>query len=443
MSLQGVAQDRVELVARLFEKHFGRRPEVIARAPGRVNLIGEHAECNSLPVLSMAIDRCVLVAGARRDDRRVELVNAEPRFPSRSYRLRAGIRRFRAGDWGNHHKGAAQVLLSSFGPELLRGGQFLVEGDIPEGVGFSSSSALVIASALALVALNELTVPPRGLAELSATAEGYAGRRGSGVEHMICCLAQAGHALRVDFDPLRPRPVPLLPSHTFVLCDSLAGAEKSAAARAAFDSRATECRLACRVLEHLLGTSLPRPLAHFGDLRVLFPDRSPADFIAILEHALPPRPLHLGEIAEIVSIPRDHLATAVGGKRGRITYALLRRVRHVVTEAERVDQAEAALAAGDWLTLGGLMDASHASCRDDYGVSSPVLEALIAAAKESGALGARLTGTGCTLNLLPSDEVSLFLTMIERRYYQGNPLARQHEHCFVVAPSAGASAIRL
>ena len=95
--------DRVEAVVEAFAARFGRRAEVVVRAPGRVNLIGEHTDYNGLPVLPMAIDRNVLVAAAGRGDRRVRVENAAARFAPRAYQLQAGIRRFAAGDWGNYH----------------------------------------------------------------------------------------------------------------------------------------------------------------------------------------------------------------------------------------------------------------------------------------------------------------------------------------------------
>jgi galactokinase len=440
--------DRLDALVKAFTAHFGRRPQVVVRAPGRVNLIGEHTDYNGLPVLPMAIDRHVLVAAAGRDDRRVRLANAAARFAPRAYQLRAGIRRFAPGDWGNYHKAAAQGLLSSLGPDVLRGGDFLIDGDVPPGAGLASSSALVVGSTLALLAVNDRSLPPMQLAGLTAAAERYVGTQSGGMDQAVCMLAQAGHALRIDFDPLRTRAVPISPGYAFVVCHSLVEAEKSGAARAAYNSRVVECGLACRVLERLLGASLPRPLAHLGELRRLFPDRSLADFAAILENALPPRPLRLEEIAALVGTPREHLAAAVGqGARSSPTYALVRRARHVLSEAERVDQAEAALAAADWLSLSALMDASHASCRDDYEVSSPALEELIAAAKAAGALGARLTGAGfggCTVNLLPAGRASFFLAMMERSFYQRRPAAaRRREHAFAVTPSAAASVVRL
>jgi galactokinase len=179
----------------------------------------------------------------------------------------------------------------------------------------------------------------------------------------------------------------------------------------------------------------------------MFPDRSLTDFVAILENALPPRPLHLEEIAACIGTPHAQLAAVVGrGARPPTTYAIVQRARHVLTEAERVDQAAAALAAGDWLGLSALMDASHASCRDDYEVSSPALEELVTAAKAAGAVGARLTGAGfggCTVNLVPRVNAPLFQILIERSFYQSRPAARGREHCFTVTPSAGASVMRV
>jgi N-acetylgalactosamine kinase len=438
---------RVDAVVQRFTAHFGRAPAVVVRAPARVNLIGEHTDYNGLPVLPMAIERCVLVAAAARDDRRMQLANVAAHYASRTYQLQAGMRRFAAGDWGNYHKAAAQGLLSSLGPDGLRGGDFLVDSDVPPGAGLSSSSALVIGSALALLAINDRGLPPLQLAELTATAERYVGTQSGGMDQAVCLLGQAGHALRIDFDPLHTRAIAVPADPIVVVCHSLVEAEKSGGMRAAYNQRVVECRLACRVLDRLLGASVPRPLAHLGELRRMFPDRSLTDFVAILENALPPRPLRLEEIAARIGTPHEQLAAVVGrGARPAATYAIVQRARHVLTEAERVDQAEAALAAGDWLGLSALMDASHASCRDDYAVSSPALEELVSAAKAAGAVGARLTGAGfggCTVNLVPRAHAPLFQRMIERSFYQSRPAARGREHCFTVTPSAGASVMRV
>src|SRR5215831_3959074 len=111
--MSAAAAERSAALPQRFSERFGRRPDVIVRAPGRVNIIGEHTDYNGLPVMPMDIDRQVFVAAGRRNDRRVRLENVDPRFPPRAYQLQPGIRRFAAGDWGNYHKAAAQGLLAA------------------------------------------------------------------------------------------------------------------------------------------------------------------------------------------------------------------------------------------------------------------------------------------------------------------------------------------
>jgi N-acetylgalactosamine kinase len=426
---------------------FGRRPTVISRAPGRVNLLGEHTDYNGLPVLPMAIGRAVLVAGAPRDDRRVRVANADKVFPRREYELRASIEPFPAGDWGNYHKAAAQDLASLFGAEELYGGDFLVDGDVPPGAGLSSSAALVVASALALLAVNDRNISPIELAGRMAVAERYVGTMSGGMDQAVCLLGEAGCALRVDFDPLRVRKVPMGNGCAVVVCDSLVKAEKSGPARRAYNRRVAECRLACRILERALGARLPCSLESFGDLMRLFPECPLSEFVRVLEDVLPAGPLSLEEIARLAGSTPERIVTEAGPTMaGEEAYPLLQRARHVLTEAERVCRGEAALAAEDWSVFGALMDASHASCRDDYEVSCGELEDLVSVAKNAGAIGARLTGAGfggCTVNLVPAVRLSLFREFVEREYYHDRPAAQAREHCFVFAPSAGASVVRL
>lgn len=395
------------LIADRFTALFGRPPTHVARAPGRVNLIGEHTDYNGLPVLPMAVEREVRIAAAPRDDRRVRLANVDSRFGERAYELSPNPEPWPAGDWGNYHKAASRGLLEWLGDEALRGGDFLVDGDVPPGAGLSSSAAFVVASALALLAANGGHADPRELAERMALAERYVGALSGGMDQAACLLARAGHALRIDFDPLRAEHVPVRPGCSFVVCHSLVRAEKSGAARAAYNQRVLECREACRRFEQALGLS--EPLRHLGDLRGRFAARDTRQLVAALREA------GAGE-------------------------TVVRRVRHVLDEAGRVELAQEALARGDWEAMGGLMDASHASCRDDYEVSCPELDELVAAARRAGALGSRLTGAGfggCTVNLVRAGAVPAFLREIEEIYYRPRAPV-PHEHCFVFTPCQGA-----
>jgi galactokinase len=235
------------------------------------------------------------------------------------------------------------------------------------------------------------------------------------MDQAACLLARAGHALRIDFQPLRTLAVAIPAGAAIVVCDSLVAAEKAGAARDAYNQRVAECGRACRALELLLRDALPGPLENLGALRRLFAQRPLHEFAALLEAA------HADPV-------------------------VVRRARHICREAERVDAAGAALRRGDLPALGALMDASHASCRDDYEISAPALEELVAVAKDAGALGARLTGAGfggCTVNLIAAAEVDVFLARIARGFYAGRPVARDRAHAFAVVASAGATVQRL
>lgn len=434
--------ERISGLLAEFAARFGHAPTVVARAPGRVNLLGEHTDYNGLPVLPMAIDRSVLVAGSPRLDARVVLANADARFPPREYDIGDAIAPFPAGEWGNYHKAAAQGLVAHLG-RGLRGGTFLVAGDVPDGAGLSSSAALVVGSALALLAVNDLELPRLELAELAASSERYVGTLSGGMDQAVCLLAEAGHALRIDFDPLRARPVPLPPGYEFVVCDSLVRAEKSGAARDAYNRRVFECRLACRVLARALGDELPRPPGTLGELVRLAPQRTLSDCLGVLAGVLPDRPLSLAELAPLAGESPADLAAAVGVDPGCVDpFRPLARARHVVTEAARVDDAERALRAGDAAAFAARMNESHRSCRDDYEISCPEIEALVAAALRAGALGARLTGAGfggCTVSLVESGAVPRFVVSVESGSYaaQGG-----RARCFRFRPGAGATVLR-
>ncbi len=441
----GAAEERrIAALMAAFGHRIRRPPAFVVRAPGRVNLLGEHTDYNGLPVLPMAIDRNILIAGVPCAERVVRVRNSARKFGARRFELRADIPASKPGDWGNYVKAAAQGLVRHCGARLACGAELLVDGNIPAGAGLSSSSALVVASALALLAANQATMPYIELAELLPAAERYVGTLSGGMDQATSLLARPGHALRIDFFPLRTRVVPLPPGYTVVVCHSLVDAEKSNAARRAYNLRVIECRLACRLLERALGTGLPRSLHTLGDLVTLFPGRPLAEFVGHLSAEVPDRPLSLAEIGAAVGTSAERLRDECQVTRELGDgFMLLRRLRHVLTEADRVNEAEAALETGDVSTFGQLMDASHRSCRDDYEISCPELEELVHAAKQAGAVGARLTGAGfggCTVNLVATDRVEAFRTRVNRVFYRPRLSAgRGTRDCsFVFTPAPGA-----
>ena len=354
-----------------FARRFGAPPSRLVCAPGRVNLIGEHTDYNGLPVFPMAIQRSVRIAFRPRDDARVRLANLDPRFEPREFEIGPEVEPFPAGDWGNYPKAAAQALARR--ASIRRGLDGLVSGDVPSAAGLSSSSALAVASALALLSANGTDIDRLELMELCARAERYVGTESGGMDQAICLGGRAGHAVLIEFEPLRLRPTPVPSDWRFVVANTFVEAKKSGAAQAAYNARVRECSEALRRLG-LAGRS-------YRELVAAHP---------------------LGELLELVE--------------RKLEGTLRRRFCHVVGENARVEDARAAMLEGDLAAFGRMMDASHASLRDDYEVSCAELDRLVERARAAGAAGARLTGAGfggCAVALCRANRLERLLDRLE------------------------------
>jgi len=390
-----------------FVQAFGALPSPatpvrVARAPGRVNLIGEHIDYCGLSVFPMALRQSVRVAFQARSDRKTRLINRDPRFAPSAFAVSENIPPASAGDWTNYARAAVGALAQRF-PDL-RGVDALVESDLPIAAGLSSSSALVVAMALALLHANGVTVAPLELMAMLARGERYVGTAGGGMDQAIVLGARAGCASRIDFHPLRLTPTAVPADWQFIVAWSLVHAEKSGAAQQAYNERTRQCEEARRLVAARLGR---REDVSYSDL--------------------------------LAAAPVEELLELAGAT---LSEVLARRFRHVVTEATRVRQAETAMAAGDLAAFGRLLDASHQSLRDDYDVSHPELDLLVDLAREGGAVGARLTGAGfggsivalCRVGRAPE----LVGALRERFYAPRGAAADVARHVFTAEPSDGA-----
>ena len=203
-----------------FKRTFKTMATHVVKAPGRVNLIGEHIDYNGLPVLPMAIQRRVEMVFCSRDDEMVRLANATSKaFGPREFRLGRRVPRGPAGDWGNYPRAAAQALTGEFG--LLGGLDGLVASNLPIAVGLSSSAALVVAVGLAIMEVNIYDLEREELAELLAAGERYVGTQGGGMDQAVCLLAEKGSATRISFDPLAVTHVPIPDDWRFVVASTL------------------------------------------------------------------------------------------------------------------------------------------------------------------------------------------------------------------------------
>ena len=307
---------------------------VTAFAPGRVNLIGEHTDYNSGLALPFAISDGVTVRGVALPGNRIEVVAAD--LDARdSFALE---RPRRVPGWRAFVRGAvAELRQAGF---TLRGARLVITGRVPRGAGLSSSAALEVALCLALLGCSDAPDPDRiALAKLCSRIENeWVGARTGLLDQLASLFGERERALRIDFRSLEVTPVELeLAGYKLVTLDS---GERHANAASGYNQRRAECARACE----LLGVESLRDVTL--------------------------------EQAEQLPAP------------------IARRVRHVVTENERVQQAVAALGRGDLPAVGRLLDASHESLRDCFEISTPAVEAAVARLRDAGAIGARIVGGG-------------------------------------------------
>ncbi|MDP9375034.1 MAG: galactokinase, partial [Chloroflexota bacterium] len=327
-------------------------------------------------VLPAAIDRDMAVVAAPRDDRRLRLHSLNTGGP-----VDLDLDALRpSGEWHDYVAGVAAALMGA--GHILRGLDLTLDGTVPLGAGLSSSAALEVASALAFTAASGLTVPPRDLALLCQRAEhDFVGAQVGIMDQFISVFGRRDHALFLDCRSLATEAIPLHARDldlAFVVCDS---GVKHALASGEYNRRRQECAEAVAIL------------------RAHFPDRD----IRALRDVTP-------EMLEA--------AQAAGAFAGQPTVE--RRARHVVGENARVEATIAAIRAGDWNAVGAALYASHASLRDDYEVSVPEIDALVAIALGvEGVLGSRLMGGGfggSTITILRRAALPDFSAAVEAGY---------------------------
>jgi N-acetylgalactosamine kinase len=400
-----------------------------ARAPGRVNLIGEHTDYSGLPVLPVAIDLATIVVAAADTSGELSVRNVDMAWPARTFRIARQIPPFATGDWANYVKAAVQGVIDHFATRgasvcEFRGGAMIVDGRVPVAAGLSSSAALTVSSALAFLAVNGRELPPLEAAEMARQSEWYVGTRAGGMDQAASLLGRRDHALYIEFDPLRARQVKMPRDAAIVVADSLQVADKSGRVRGEYNRRVVECSLAARILGRALGFDDARIL---GDIVKRAGRFDTEQLIGTLAEKSPAElATDLNDAARLLDLNRDALARDLLGEGPRRIVLdarplrILARARHVLGETARVMRAVDALEAGRLDKMGAFMNASHESLAADFECSTARLNALVEAARRGGALGARLTGAGfggSIVALCRPDDAARVIERIDRDFY--------------------------
>ncbi len=415
---------RMASLVRRFRAEFPAAKNVtMVRAPGRVNLIGEHTDYSGLPVLPMAVPREIICCSSKRRDKKVRVRNTDDQYPPFEFAVRRRIAFSENGHWGEYVKAAAQGLSDHFrSAAAVPGLDMIFDGNVPTGAGLSSSSALVIATALAILSHTQKKMDKAELAEAMAAAERYVGTRGGGMDHAASLLSEPGRALKIDFFPLRVQPVDLPRGFSVLVCDSMVAAHKSEGARQQYNQRSLECRLAAAILSQAADMD---GVQRLGDL---YHAMGATRLLRLIRTELRAKPYTVDHIAEALDMSPAEVEIQFGDDTGAAerspsegVFHLKSRAIHVVSEAARVEDAAIMMQKGDGNAFGAVMNASHSSCRDYFDVSCPELDLLTKIARESGAVGARLTGAGfggCTVNLVQQQDTEAIESKIAERYYE-------------------------
>jgi galactokinase len=373
---------------------YGPGEPRLFRAPGRVNLIGEHTDYNDGFVLPMAIEQETAVAASARADRlvRVYSLNMQQAF---EFDLDSPGKP-RRGIWLDYVEGVARALINRGVP--LVGADMVIESDVPVGAGLSSSAALEMSTGFALWKLAGGEVDLVQLALAGQEAEHtYVGAMVGIMDQLTSATAEESHALLIDCRELTSRQIPLdTSSVSIVICDSRV---KHSLASSEYNTRRRECE----------------------------------EGVSILKTVLPG-----------IKALRDVTVEEFHKYERLLDEPVRRRVRHVVTEIARTLEAAEALSTNDYLRMGQLMYESHESLKNDYEVSSPELDLLVGLASTvKGVFGARMTGGGfggCTVNLVKKDRVPEFQSFISREYLAGTG---KNAGIYVTSAKSGVSEVKL
>ena len=356
-----------------FQKAFHSPPAFIARAPGRVNLLGEHVDYNDGWVLPVAIDRAAYVAVRPRADSLVTLIASDLNERAQFDLTMLAETRETLPAWARYPAGVAWALRQV--GRAVQGMEALLTSDVPRGSGLSSSAAVEVAFATAWQQLGDWPLAPMEKARVCQHAENqYVGVNCGLMDQFASACGVAGHALLLDCRTLDWEAVPLPEGVAVVVADTTVRRELG---NSEYNLRRAHCEAAVRILKE--------PLPTISALR----DVLPADFNRYSALLLP---------------------------------VVQKRARHVVEECARTRRAVEFLRAGDAAQFGALMNACHASLRDLYEVSCPELDVMVEAAQSiAGCYGARLTGAGfggCTVNLVEAARAEPFTSELAMRYHR-------------------------
>ncbi|KAJ2082984.1 galactokinase [Coemansia sp. RSA 988] len=465
-----VQSQRYARLTSAFNCIFGSKPDFVARAPGRVNIIGEHIDYCGLPVFPMAIAADTLIAVRANGTDRIHLANTDgQKYPARKFNSVGDLFEIDSmvHEWSNYFKCGYRSMLEHVGRKKGMGFDALVDGAVPTGSGLSSSGAFVCATQLAVQRVNGIDLPMTELASVAAGAERYVGVNSGGMDETASIMGRRGSALFIEFEPvLRARAIKLPksdPALSFVIANTLVVSDKYVTGPVCYNLRVVETRIGALLLAKHLGIA-DRSVCKDVDpltFKIVMDEYLSAEdcggsdcnsdndydddgktegiesWISRLDTMLKevqkafgthPEGYTREEMALALNMTPAELSAAIHEDKFPVQaekFKLLQRAQHAFSEALRVVRFRQICESGDTNTdyfqeLGELMNQSQDSCRDLFECSCDELDELCSIARRAGAFGSRLTGAGwggCTVHLVLANNVDDVINALKQEYY--------------------------
>lgn len=467
------SDSRIQGLKDHFLNEFGCEPDFIARVPGRVNIIGEHIDYCGYPVLPMALEQDILIAGKIINDYKICLRNKNCTYKSKDFNIKnhndIKIEADLNGKpyWYNYVLCGVKGALEYLNNEVSRGLQLCVDGNIPPASGLSSSSALVSAACLTFLYAQKASLNKKDIASLCARSERYIGTQGGGMDQAIAFLAEKYCAQYITWNPLKATKVLLPENASFVVAHSLS--ELNKAATNDYNRRVIECRFAAKILALSTDGVNDHNIITLSQVQKLL-NKNLEHMIILVHEKLPKEIYTKEEVCSILNITEDEMSNfyLTPNTIHLQEFKLKQRALHVYEEALRVDafrnictnsvkngELNGALNGigdlnncedkNDTLTkLGELMSKSHESLKTLYECSHENLDILVDISKQMN-IHSRLTGAGwggCIVALCPNDKINDYIEMLENEFYIkycNIDKASAKSYVFATSPNYGAA----
>ena len=390
------------------KKTFLPKDEIFfLKAPGRINLIGEHTDYNMGPVLPCAIDKEIIFVIRKNQNGEIFATNINGNFKDIRFSITRLIEPYPPGHWGNYIKAGIKGIVDYLklqNPSVKEnyiGFDIIVSSTLPIAAGLSSSSALVVAAAYSFVFMNHIDLDKTKLAEICANAEHFVGTAGGGMDHATSLFGKKDAFLKIEFNPLRIETIRVPTGIRLVLFHSLIEAEKSGRVRDEYNRRVLECRIGVDLFNNFMKIRSKDefyPIEYIGEIRfeklnleALKLEQQVKNFISQLKDSY-----SIYDISLLLNLSESELSARYQSilhekqlNEPSDGFKIKGRFRHVITECQRVERMVACLESGNLHEIGELLNASQQSLSRDYNVSTSELDNLITILLDNGVAGVK------------------------------------------------------